>query len=229
MTAQRWRWVIEDCHPSPLTKASHAMIAEIQFHEVGSKKGVYMLNSGTKAQSLVVSSSGDGTAKNPAWQSVDGLIRYKSFAYGYDAVLQKDMPNPPKPPAHPTNDAAVLWRWDGMPTSGNGDNAVWLGSTAAGLRLYLKGDDPLWQAGVPYDSRATPEPPVSWYNNASGGMTVDSKGTAAAFSGRHSLAAGESMSFAWSMLVTPVRPFNFTAHFKERWAQLGAPAATTHK
>jgi hypothetical protein len=49
-----------------------------------------------------------------------------------------------------------------MPASGNGDNAVWVGSTTAGLRLLVKGDDPLWQAGVPFDSRATPEPPTSW-------------------------------------------------------------------
>jgi hypothetical protein len=54
-------------------------------------------------------------------------------------------------------------------------------------------------------------------------MDVNSNGTIVAFSGKHSLAAAESMSFAWSILVTPVRPFNFSAHFKERWAQLGAP------
>ena len=54
-------------------------------------------------------------------------------------------------------------------------------------------------------------------------MAVDRSGTAVAFSGQHTLAPGETMSFAWSLLVTPVRPFNLTAHFKERWAQLGAP------
>ena len=64
------------------------MIAEIEFHEAGNKQGVFMLNDGTQEQSLVVSSSGDGTPKNPAWQSVDGLVRYKDFAYGYDAVLK---------------------------------------------------------------------------------------------------------------------------------------------
>jgi hypothetical protein len=69
MTAQRWRWVILDCHPSTLTKHSHAMIAEIEFHEVGSAKGVYVLNNGTEEDSLVVSSSGDGT------NTVDNLIQ----------------------------------------------------------------------------------------------------------------------------------------------------------
>ena len=110
-----------------------------------------------------------------------------------------------------------------MPTSGNGDNAVWVGSTSAGLRLYVKGDDPLWQAGVPFDSRASPQPPLSWYNNGTGGLTVNSTGVVIAFSGGHTLEPGHAISFAWSLLVTPVRPFNLSAHFQDRWAQLGAP------
>ena len=69
------------------------MIAEIEFHEAGSAKDVYILNNGTKEDSLVVSSSGDGTPENPAWQSVDGKVRYKSYAFGYDAVLQSNMPD----------------------------------------------------------------------------------------------------------------------------------------
>ena len=79
------------------------------------------------------------------------------------------------------------------------------------------------QAGVPFDSRATPEPPASWYNNGSGGVTVNGSGSAVAFSGRHRLATGDRMSFAWSLLVTPVRPFNLSSHFSDRWAQLDGP------
>jgi hypothetical protein len=89
VTARRWRWVVLDCHRSKFAFPSHAMIAEIEFHESGSIPGVFMLNTGTQNQSLVTSSSGDGTPENPAWQSVDGLIRYKSFAYGYDAVMRR--------------------------------------------------------------------------------------------------------------------------------------------
>ena len=223
VSGQRWRWVILDCHPSKLTARSHVMIAEVEFHEAGNKQGVFMLNTGTKEKSLVVSSSGDGTPQNPAWQAVDGLIRYKDFKYGYDAVLRSDLPDPPDPPH--TQQDSTTWNWEGMTsgTSGNGDNAVWLGSTAGGLRMYLKGEDPLWQAGVPFDSRASPEPPESWYNNKTGGILVSNKGTAVAFSGARSLAAGSQMSFQFSILATPVRPFDFKAHFKDRWAQLGSP------
>lgn len=31
------------------------------------------------------------------------------------------------------------WRWDGV----NGDNALWLGSSKAGLRVFPKGDEDL--------------------------------------------------------------------------------------
>ena len=111
VTAQRWRWVVLDCHPSQSVSRSHVMVAEIEFHEASSVPGVYMLNMGTRDNSLVVSSSGDGTPKNPAWQSVDGLIRYKSFEYGYDAVLRADLPDPPQPVAPPSN--ATTWHWNG--------------------------------------------------------------------------------------------------------------------
>ena len=48
----------------------------------------------------------------------------------------------PAPGRARTNTTA--WKWDGR----NGNNAVWMGSTKAGLRVELKGDDPLWWAGV---------------------------------------------------------------------------------
>ena len=140
--AQHWRWVVLTCWPSSKTKASHAMISEVEFHEAGSAKGVFMLNSGTRGESIVASSSGDGTPENPAWQAVDGLVRYRSYTYGYDAVINT-LPDPPKPPQAPSGSNGTIWRWDGI----NGNNGVWIGSTKAGMRLYLKGDDPLWQAG----------------------------------------------------------------------------------
>ena len=65
----------------------------------------------------------------------------------------------------------------------NGNNGVWMGSTKAGVRLYLKGDDPLWQAGVPFDSIVSPEPPQSWSNHGLGGVEVRGDGQIVAFSG----------------------------------------------
>ena len=116
---------------------------------------------------------------------------------------------------------ATTWRWDGV----NGNNGVWLGSTKAGLRLYLKGDDPLWQAGVPFDSTQSPTPPQSWSNGGDGGVDVHGNATVVAFSGPRSVPPGGSVSYAWSLLITPVRPPDRVQRFKQRWAQTGSPPA----
>ena len=96
---------------------------------------------------------------------------------------------------------AITWKWDGV----NGNNCVWLGSTKAGLRVYLKGDDPLWQAGVPFDSTQSPTPPTSWSNSGAGGVQVHGNGTVVAFSGHRLLPVGRSVSYAWPMLATPAQ------------------------
>ena len=140
-----------------------------------------------------------------------------------DSIMASDLPDPPHTTVAPSN--STTWRWTVCPQVAT-ETTLWIGSTSAGLRLYVKGDDPLWQAGV-LDSRATPQPPVSWYNNGTGGVTVESSGKVVAFSGTHTLTPGDTMSFAWSLLVTPVRPFNLSAHFQERWAQLGVRVETT--
>ena len=38
------------------------------------------------------------------------------------------------------------------------------------------------------------------------------------------MAAGESISYIFSLMVTPVRPFDLKERFRERWAQLGGPS-----
>lgn len=134
-------------------------------------------------------------------------------------MLSNQLPDPPDPPDPGPAATNTTWKWDGI----NGNNGVWVGSTKAGLRLFLKGDDPLWQAGVPFDSRASPTAPVSWSNNGTGGVRVFRNGTVLAFSGDRALDAGESVSYAWSLLVTPVRPADVRQRFKERWAQLAGP------
>lgn len=103
------------------------------------------------------------------------------------------------------------------------NNGVWFGSTKAGVRLQLKGADPLWWAGSPYDSGTSPQPPDSWSNSGAGGIKAWSNGTAIAFSGPRAMAAGASISYLFSLMVTPVRPHDFAQRFKERWAQLGGP------
>ena len=88
----------------------------------------------------------------------------------------------------------------------------------------LKGEDPLWWAGSPYDSGSSPEPPDSWSNSKQGGIHAYANGTAVGWSGPRAMAAGESISYVFSLMVTPVRPFDLKERFQERWAQLGGPS-----
>ena len=111
------------------------------------------------------------------------------------------------------------WRWDGK----NGHNGLWVGSTKAGLRLELKGDDPLWYAGSPYDSGSAPPAPASWSNGGIGGIQLHKNGTVVAFTGKRSLAKGDVVTLTLSLMVTPLRPPDQHFRFKERWAQLSGP------
>ena len=52
---------------------------------------------------------------------------------------------------------------------------------------------------------------------------VHANGTAVVFSGARSLAAGESIVFRFSLMVTPTRPLNLTKHYSERYFQAGGP------
>jgi hypothetical protein len=110
------------------------------------------------------------------------------------------------------------WAWDGV----NGNNGVWLGSTTGGFMLKLKGDDPLWQASVPYDDKSSPTPPQNWCNNGAGGIILTRNGSVTGFSG--ALPFTSALSFKASLLVTPVKNLNLSESFGLRYAQLDGPA-----
>ena len=121
----------------------------------------------------------------------------------------------------PSADAPTReWAWDGV----NGNNGAWLGSTTGGVYFKAKGDDPLWQASVPYDDKSSPPPPPAWYNGGKGGMRVSRDGSVSGFSGAFAVGAGGPVSFKASLLVTPVKMLNLTKHFSLRYAQLDGPA-----
>ena len=117
-----------------------------------------------------------------------------------------------------TSSATRSWSWDGV----NGNNGVWLGSTTGGFMLKLKGDDPLWQASVPYDDKSSPLPPPNWNNDGAGGVLLTRNGSVTGFSG--ALPFTSALSFKSSILVTPVKNLNLTESFSLRYAQLDGPA-----
>ena len=109
------------------------------------------------------------------------------------------------------------WRRDGL----NGNSGAWVGSTHGGLRVYLKGADAMWQAGDPFDAGKSPPAPESWSNGGQGGATLHKNGTFVAFTGERVLAPHRQLHLNFSVLVSPTRPLNLTAQFRERWRQTG--------
>ena len=111
-----------------LARESQPNVAEVEFREAGK---AFAVNAGTAKSSLVIGSSGGDTPENPGWKAVDGKLIYVDYKEGWDAGMvagPPDAPQPPPPPMLPTN---MTWSWDGK----NGNNAVWYGSTKAGVRL----------------------------------------------------------------------------------------------
>jgi hypothetical protein len=109
------------------------------------------------------------------------------------------------------------WLWDGV----NGNSGAWVGSTHGGVRVYLKGADAMWQAGDPFDSHYSPPAPDSWSNEGKGGVTLHKNGTFVAFTGARMLTPGTPLLLNFSLMVSPTRPLNLTAQFRERWVQIG--------
>ncbi|MCX6876762.1 MAG: DUF6067 family protein [Verrucomicrobia bacterium] len=104
------------------------------------------------------------------------------------------------------------WNWNGP------FNSFWLGSADAGLHCKLLGG----AYTGPMLNLYHPAPPASWGNGGKGGVTVTDQADAViatAFSGPRKLKAGESVTFEFSLLITPVKPLDPPAHFKTRYYQ----------
>ena len=121
------------------------------------------------------------------------------------------------------DDDNVEWKWDGV----NGNNALWVGDSRAGLRVFPKGESDEWQAAVPFDSRLTPPMPEEWANNGTGGISVSPTGKISVFTGERNLGKGQGLVFRFSVLITPTRPLNLTKHWGERHYQASGPVNYT--
>ena len=68
------------------------------------------------------------------------------------------------------------------------------------------------------------ELPPEWHNNGRGGVRVSKGAVVTAFGGGRTLAAGESLTFRFELLLTPCRPLAWSAHWEEhRYYQVGYP------
>ena len=102
------------------------------------------------------------------------------------------------------------WKWHGPRDS------FWIGGPQAGLHCELRGST----YHGPLLVRFNPPPPPSWDNKGRGGFRIRRKGdtvTAAVFSGPRKVPAGKALDFEFALIVTPVKPLNPAAQFRDRY------------
>jgi len=113
--------------------------------------------------------------------------------------------------------AAWHYRWDVR----RANNAVWLGAPHAGVQCKLQYNYPVWEL-YSLEAHGLPE---SWDNGGRGGCDISEQpdGTVllSAFSGERDLAAGESVTFTFTLLLTPVKPLDSDTHWQHRFCHPG--------
>ena len=115
-------------------------------------------------------------------------------------------------------------RWEYGWNLTRANNAIWVGVPHAGVQLKLQYDHPVWEL---YTLEAHGLP-ASWDNGGRGGCTIADAGGSVlltAFSGARSLHAGESVTYNFSLLLTPLKPLDPDAHWRHRYCHPSEMAA----
>ena len=122
----------------------------------------------------------------------------------------------------------VAWTWK----LGTGQNGFWAGRVEGGLFVKLRGEGPQWEDPMYSSDYGTiPFIPNSWGGaNATPATTQTATGanvsvaadavTLVAYSGPRSL-SGKPTPFRFDLAATPSKPLNLTAHFEQRYLQVG--------
>lgn len=116
------------------------------------------------------------------------------------------------------------WKWD----QAKHQDAVWIGSVTGGLQCKLKGPDYRWPLVNIHYHRRPLELPEAWHNSGRGGCVIAPAGAdtvlLSAYGGPRTLAAGKSLRFDFGLLITPVKPLDYRAHWTQRYYHGGVPA-----
>jgi len=116
------------------------------------------------------------------------------------------------------------WKWD----PAKHQDSVWIGAVTGGLQCKLKGPNYRWPLVNIHYHRRPLLMPEAWHNAGQGGCVIAPSGKDAvllsAFGGPRKLTAGEPLRFDFALLVTPVKPLNYKAHWTHRYFHGGVPS-----
>lgn len=96
------------------------------------------------------------------------------------------------------------------------EDSFWLGNTNGGIHCELRGGS----YHGPLLNLYQPDHPRSWYNGVNGGFRVDTYNdvvTATAYSGYRPMQPGETVTYEFAFIITPVKPYQHKDQFKYRY------------
>ena len=103
-------------------------------------------------------------------------------------------------------------------------DSFWIGNAHAGIHCEFRGST----YSGPLLNLYRPAYPESWHNGGKGGFSVlkeESETKAIAYSGERTLEAGQSITFDFAMIITPVKPINIKSQFNDRYYHNGPSPA----
>ncbi|HUX17353.1 MAG TPA: glycoside hydrolase domain-containing protein, partial [Phycisphaerae bacterium] len=121
------------------------------------------------------------------------------------------------------------WAWDQK----KNQDALWLGAVNAGMQVSLRAENYSRPLNTNFYLSKPLNMPPSWWNEGRGTVTVQRTGDGAprgskkapqhgtvvlaARSGARTIRAGETLHFDFTLLITPFKPLDPAAHFRERY------------
>jgi hypothetical protein len=108
------------------------------------------------------------------------------------------------------------WKWKGP------QDSFWMGNTLGGIHCELRGG----AYHGPLLNLYLPPPPPSWDNKGLGGFSIvrdEDRTVASVYTGPRRVQSGETVTFAFRLLITPVKPLNTVSQFHDRYFHFISP------
>jgi len=114
------------------------------------------------------------------------------------------------------------WGWDRQ----KNQDALWLGTINAGMQVALRAENYVRPLNTNFYLSKPLQMPPSWWNEGRGRVSVKASGgggekgravVMSASSGPRALRAGATLHFDFTLLITPFKPLDPPAHFRERY------------
>ena len=115
----------------------------------------------------------------------------------------------------------VDWKWDVK----KHQDAHWMGDVNAGLRVRLTAENYVRpMINIHYPRQPLNDPP-SWSGGGKGGIKIERKDEKTvlftAYSGPRTLEPGKALAFNFDLSITPFKPLNTAAQWKDRYFHVG--------